>query len=86
MRMVHTQTQSQRVTVTLPPELFDALEAWVADEGASRSEFVQEAIRRRIRALRQERLAREAAKLDPAAEREGADEGSAAADESWPEY
>ena len=84
--MAHTQTQSLRVTVTLPPELFDSLEAWVADEGASRSEFVQEAIRRRIRALRQERLEREAAKLNPTEERIAAEEGGAAADESWPEY
>lgn len=86
MRMAHTTIHTARVTISVPADLLEMVEDLVADEGASRSEWIQEAIRQRIRALRRERLEAAAQLLDHDEEVALAEEALAAGNEVWPEY
>jgi Arc/MetJ-type ribon-helix-helix transcriptional regulator len=52
---------------------------------ANRSQAIEAAVKERIERIRQTRLARECAKLDPAEEQALAEEGYAGEGE-WPEY
>jgi metal-responsive CopG/Arc/MetJ family transcriptional regulator len=52
----------------------------------SRSQAIQEAVEEKLVRLKQSRLARECAKLDPAYEKALADEGLSEDLSEWPEY
>ena len=72
-----------RVTVTLPDWLLAEADAMLELSGqANRSRLVQAALRSYLREARDQRLAAEAAKLDPAEEEALAEEGLAAVD-AW---
>ena len=52
----------------------------------SRSQAIQEAVEEKLARLNRDRLARECAKLDPAFEKELAEEGLSKDAAEWPEY
>ena len=57
---------SQRLTVTVPADLYREVEARLAGAaGGNRSRFVADALRTHLRHLRLQDLTDEAAKLDP---------------------
>lgn len=84
--MAHTSTHTARVTISVPADLLETVEDLVADQGASRSEWIQEAIRERIRALRRTRLERAAQLLDHDEEVALAEEALTSGADGWPEY
>lgn len=76
-----------KVAVTIDESTLAELDRLVRDGTfANRSRAVETAVREKLDRLTQNRLARECAKLDPAAEAVHADEGLAADHTSWPEY
>ena len=76
-----------KIAITLDEELLDRLDRLVAQrQFPSRSGAVQEAVREKLQRLDHSRLARECAKLDPAFERDLAEQGMQADAATWPEY
>jgi metal-responsive CopG/Arc/MetJ family transcriptional regulator len=77
----------EKIAVTLERDLLTRLDRLVKERRfANRSRAVQEALREKLDRLDRGRLARECAKLDPAEEKELADEGLEEDLERWPGY
>jgi len=82
--MMMSDERMARVTVTLPETLLAEADAILEHSGqANRSRLFQAALRSYLREARDQRLAAEAAKLDPIEEEALAEEGSAVAEEAW---
>jgi Arc/MetJ-type ribon-helix-helix transcriptional regulator len=76
-----------KVALTLETMLVNRVDELVAKQRfRNRSQAVEAALVEKLDRLARRRLAREAAKLDPAEEQRLADEGLTAAAETWPEY
>ncbi|OAQ20118.1 ribbon-helix-helix domain-containing protein [Thermosulfurimonas dismutans] len=76
-----------KIAITLEEDLFRELDALVKQKVfPSRSKAIGEALREKLERLRQERLARECAKLDPEFEKALAEEGLSGEVSEWPEY
>lgn len=76
-----------KVAITLEKGLLSDLDALVERRVyPSRSRAIQEAVADKLRKIKGDRLARECARLDPAVEREVAEEGMSWEVEQWPEY
>lgn len=76
-----------KVAVTLSSDILEELDALVADQQfPNRSQAVETAIAEKLERLSHTRLAREAAKLDPAEEKGLAEEGMGLELAEWPEY
>ena len=76
-----------KVAITIDRDLLDCLDQLVKENKfPNRSRAVQEAIRDKLQRLKKGRLAREAAKLDPAFEQAMAEEGLSEDSKQWPEY
>ena len=87
MMFRHTIMPKTKVALTLDADLLNRVDDLVARQRfRNRSQAVEAALAEKLARLARTRLAEECAKLDPAEEQQLADEGLAAADESWPEY
>lgn len=76
-----------KVAITIDRDLLAGLDQLVKENHyPNRSRAVQEAIRDKLQRLQKGRLAREAAKLDPAFEQAMAEEGLTEDKKQWPEY
>jgi metal-responsive CopG/Arc/MetJ family transcriptional regulator len=76
-----------KVALTIDSQLLERVDDLVARQRfRNRSQAVESALAEKLARLARRRLAEECAKLDPREEQHLADEGLAAADESWPEY
>jgi metal-responsive CopG/Arc/MetJ family transcriptional regulator len=76
-----------KVAISLDSDLLHRLDRLVADRVfPNRSQAVQDAIRDKLERMARDRLARECAKLDAAAERQLAEENIAKDATEWPEY
>jgi metal-responsive CopG/Arc/MetJ family transcriptional regulator len=76
-----------KVALTLDADLLGQVDELVARQKfRNRSQAVEAALADKLRRLARTRLAREAAKLNPAEEKRVADEGLADALDAWPEY
>ena len=76
-----------KVALTLDADLLEQVDALVAKQKfRNRSQAIEAALADKLRRLARTRLAREAAKLNPAEEKRLAEDGLADALESWPEY
>ena len=76
-----------KIAITLDEQLLGRLDRLVKTHVfPSRSKAIQEAVADRLDRLERTRLARECAKLDPAEEKNMADESLVAEADSWPEY
>ncbi len=76
-----------KVAVTLSAEILKELDSLIADQRfPNRSQAVEIALAEKLERLSHTRLAREAAKLDPAEEKALAEEGMGVEIASWPEY
>lgn len=75
-----------KIAVSLDPEDLKEVDRMV-QRGLfpSRSRLIQDAIAEKLQKIRRVRLARECAKLDPAAERQAAEE-FLPSEAPWPEY
>lgn len=77
----------EKVAVTIEKTILTKLDRLVAEgKYPSRSSAVEDAVKEQIEKVEKSRLAREAAKLDPAYEQALADEGLAGDLSEWPEY
>ncbi|MGM0374638.1 MAG: ribbon-helix-helix domain-containing protein [Chloroflexota bacterium] len=77
----------EKVAVTIEKNILTKLDRMVAEgKYPSRSSAVEDAVKEQIEKVEKSRLAREAAKLDPAYEQALADEGLAGDLSEWPEY
>jgi len=77
----------EKVAVTIVKNILTKLDRMVAEgKYPSRSSAVEDAVKEQIEKVEKSRLAREAAKLDPAYEQAFADEGLAGDLSEWPEY
>ncbi len=77
----------QKVAVTIEQDILSRLDRLVAEgKYPSRSSAVENAVKEQLAKVERSRLAREAAKLDPAYEQALADEGLAGDLSEWPEY
>jgi len=84
MMFCHTMAKT-KVALTIDAQLLDRVDDLVARRRfRNRSQAVEAALAEKLARLARTRLAEEAAKLDPDAERRLADEGLAA--DKWPEY
>jgi len=78
---------TQKVAITIDEKILRRLDRLVtARKFANRSKAIQEAVEEKLERLERTRLAREAAKLDPAYEQSMADEGLDRDDREWPAY
>jgi len=76
-----------KVAISIKKETLEHLDQLVKDKVfPSRSRAIQEAIQEKLARLERTRLAKECAKLDPAAEQALANEGLSNALQEWPEY
>ena len=77
----------EKIAITMDKRFVGELDRLV-DERVfqSRSQAIQEAVSEKLMRLKQTRLARESAKLEPAFERTISDEGLAEDVKQWPEY
>lgn len=76
-----------KVAVSMDQDLLTELDRLVAKQMfANRSQAVQTAVREKLARIKRRRLAEECAKLDPAFERQLAEEGMASELAQWPEY
>jgi Arc/MetJ-type ribon-helix-helix transcriptional regulator len=76
-----------KVAITIEEQLLKRIDRLVAQRKfPNRSRAIQEAVRDKLDRLDRGRLARECAKLNPAAERKIADEGLARDFAEWPEF
>ena len=82
----HTAMPKTKVALTLDSALLDRVDDLVArSRFRNRSQAVEAALAEKLARLARTRLAEECAKLDPAAERQLADEAFGA-ETAWPEY
>ena len=78
---------TQKVAITIDEKILRRLDRLVtARKFPNRSKAIQEAVEEKLERLERTRLAREAAKLDPAYEQSMADEGLDRDDREWPAY
>lgn len=78
---------SAKIAITIDESTLHRLDRLVKDRVfPNRSKAIQEAVEEKLRKLERNRLARECAKLDPAAEKAMAEEGMDEELEQWPEY
>ena len=83
----HTPMPKTKVALTIDADLLDRVDHLVARQRfRNRSQAIETALAEKLARLARTRLAEECAKLDPAEERQLAEEGLAASGESWPEY
>lgn len=76
-----------KVAITVDARLLDELDQMIARHGlANRSQAIEAAIAEKLDRVRRSRLARECDKLDPAEERQFAEEGLGPVLDEWPEY
>jgi metal-responsive CopG/Arc/MetJ family transcriptional regulator len=76
-----------KIAITIEEDVLGKLDRLVsAKVFPNRSKAIQEAIREKLSRVNRSRLARECAKLDPAAEKAIAEEGFSREIEEWPEY
>ena len=76
-----------KIAITLAEKTVKYLDKMVDEEVfANRSQAIQKAVDEKIDRMGRDRLARECAKLDPAEEKELAEEGLAEDLPEWPEY
>lgn len=76
-----------KIAITLDEKLLERVDHLVRTRRfPSRSRAIQIAVRDALDRLDRTRLARECAKLDPAVEKQFADEGLAPDLDEWPEY
>jgi metal-responsive CopG/Arc/MetJ family transcriptional regulator len=76
-----------KVAVSLEEDTLGQLDRLVKEAVfPSRSQAIQEAVEEKLARLERRRLARECAKLDPAAEKALAEEGLSEELSEWPEY
>jgi Arc/MetJ-type ribon-helix-helix transcriptional regulator len=87
MMYCHTVMPKTKVALTLDAGLIEQVDDLVARQKfRNRSQAVEAALSDKLRRLARTRLAREAAKLNPAEEKRLADEGLVDALDGWPEY
>jgi metal-responsive CopG/Arc/MetJ family transcriptional regulator len=87
MMYCHTAMPKTKVALTLDADLLDQVDELVAKQKfRNRSQAVEAALADKLHRLARTRLAREAAKLNPAEEKRVADESLAGALDAWPEY
>ena len=83
----HTQAMKTKIAITLDAELLAQVDRLVhEDVFPNRSRAIEMAVEDKLERLDRTRLARECAKLDPAAEKALAEEGLTADLASWPPY
>ena len=83
----HTVMPKTKVALTIDADLLEQVDALVSQQRfRNRSQAIEAALADKLHRLARTRLAREAAKLNPAQEKRLADEGLADALDSWPEY
>lgn len=76
-----------KVALTLDADLLDQVDELVAKHRfRNRSQAIEAALSDKLHRLARTRLAREAAKLNPAEEQRVAEEGVVGALDAWPEY
>lgn len=76
-----------KVAITLEKATLTRLDRLVKERVfPNRSRAIQEAVEEKLSRIDRKRLARECARLDPAAERELAEEGLSGELAQWPEY
>ena len=76
-----------KIAITIERDILSELDRLVRRHVfPNRSRAIQEAVGDKVRRLAENRLARECAKLDPAAEQSMAEEGMSGEVASWPEY
>jgi metal-responsive CopG/Arc/MetJ family transcriptional regulator len=76
-----------KIAITIEEDVLGKLDRLVsAKVFPNRSKAIQEAIREKLSRVNRSRLARECAKLDPAAEKAIAEEGFSREIEEWPEH
>jgi len=76
-----------KIAITIDESTLQRLDRLVKDRVfLNRSKAIQEAVEEKLKKLGRNRLARECAKLDPAAEKAMAEEGLSGELETWPEY
>jgi metal-responsive CopG/Arc/MetJ family transcriptional regulator len=76
-----------KIAITLAEKTVKYLDKMVDEQVfANRSQAIQEAVDEKIERMGRDRLARECAKLNPAEEKELAEEGLAEDLPEWPEY
>jgi metal-responsive CopG/Arc/MetJ family transcriptional regulator len=86
MMFCHTMPKT-KVALTIDTELLDRVDSLVARQRfRNRSQAFESALAEKLARLARTRLAEECAKLDRTEEQQLADEGLAAAGETWPEY
>jgi len=79
--------ETAKVAISIKKETLKRLDDLVENQVfPSRSKAIQEAIEDKLNRLEHTRLARECAKLDPAAEQALAEEGLSEEMDRWPEY
>lgn len=77
----------EKIAITLDKRSVGELDRLVDERiYQSRSQAIQEAVSEKLLRLKQTRLAKESAKLEPASERAMSDEGLAEDLKQWPEY
>jgi Arc/MetJ-type ribon-helix-helix transcriptional regulator len=87
MMYCHTTMPKTKVALTLDAGLLAEVDELVARQKfRNRSQAVEAALADKLHRLARTRLAREAARLNPAEEKRVADEGLAGALDAWPEY
>jgi metal-responsive CopG/Arc/MetJ family transcriptional regulator len=78
---------SAKIAITVDERTLDRLDRLVKERVfPNRSKAIQGALEEKLEKLERNRLARECAKLDPAAEKAMAEEGIGEELEQWPEY
>lgn len=76
-----------KVALTIDADLLHRVDYLVAHQRfRNRSQAIEAALAEKLARMARTRLAEECAKLDPAEEQRLAEEGLAAAGETWPEY
>jgi len=76
-----------KIAITIDENTLHRLDRLVKDRVfPNRSRAIQDAVQEKLKKLERNRLAKECAKLDPAAERAMADEWVGEELERWPEY
>jgi Arc/MetJ-type ribon-helix-helix transcriptional regulator len=76
-----------KIAITLAEKTVKHLDKLVEEQVfANRSQAIQKAVDEKIERMGRDRLARECAKLDPAEEKQLAEEGLAEDLSKWPEY
>jgi len=79
--------RSSKVAISMDKDLLAELDGLVVEKVFdSRSQAIQVAVQEKLARLQRGRLARECAKLDPAAEQAMAEEGMSGELAQWPEY